>query len=303
MNAGRVRVPWHRVDGVLLLDKPPGLSSNAALQRAKRLYRAEKAGHTGTLDPLASGLLPICFGEATKFAHGLLDASKGYIATLRFGVATTTGDAEGEPVREAPVNFTREDLQRAISRFVGTVSQTPPRYAALKFEGRAYYRYARAGVDIPRAPRTVEIAAIEIVDFSAPTATLRVLCGKGTYIRVLAEDLAEAAGSCAHLAALRRTATGPFRIEGATGLDALETLDEAGRDARLLAVDAPLAGLPRLVLDSAGVRALFLGQRAGAPAGALGRYLGIDPDGRFLGTVDVDDEGVRAVRLVRAAPS
>ena len=147
---------------MLLLDKPAGLSSNAALQRAKRLYAAEKAGHTGTLDPLATGLLPLCFGDATKFAQALLDAPKEYIATVHFGVATTTGDAEGETVRDGDVAFSRADLESALSRFVGPIVQIPPAYAALKFRGRPYYEYARAGVDIPRVPRPIEIAAIEL---------------------------------------------------------------------------------------------------------------------------------------------
>lgn len=299
----RARVPRRRVDGVLLLDKPQGMTSNAALQRAKRLYSAEKAGHTGTLDPLATGLLPICFGEATKFAHALLDARKSYLATVRFGVATATGDAEGAVTAESPVVFTRADLERVIPRFLGAVGQTPPRHAALKFEGRKYYEYARAGVEIPRVPRTVEIDAIEIVDFSPPTATLRVACGGGTYIRVLAEDLAAALGTCAHLAALRRTATGTFDIATAVTIDALEAMEPERRDALLLPVSAPLAEMPSLFVDAAGVRALFQGQRTTAPAGATGRYRGLDTAGRFLGTVDVDEKGMRAVRLVRAAPT
>jgi len=157
---GHARGPRRRVDGVLLLDKPAGLSSNVALQRAKGLFTAEKAGHTGTLDPLATGLLPLCFGEATKFAHTLLEARKEYIATLSFGVATETGDAEGEVLRSCDVSFSRDDIVTVLPRFVGTVAQTPPRFAALKHRGRSYYEYARAGIEIPRAPRDVRIAAI-----------------------------------------------------------------------------------------------------------------------------------------------
>ena len=189
MPAAPARHPRRRVDGVLLLDKPSGLSSNAALQRARRLFRAEKAGHTGTLDPLASGLLPLCFGEATKFAQALLDARKEYVATLRFGVATSTGDAEGETIASGPADVARDALEAALPRFTGRIAQVPPNHSALKHEGRAYYEYARAGVEIPRKPRDVDIVAIEIVGWSPPTATLRVECGKGTYIRMLAEDL------------------------------------------------------------------------------------------------------------------
>ena len=226
--------PRRRVDGVLLLDKPSGISSNAALQRAKRLYRAEKAGHTGTLDPLASGLLPLCFGEATKFAQAMLDARKEYVATVRFGIATSTGDAEGETVAEQPADFTRDDLEAALPRFIGRIMQVPPRHAALKHEGRAYYAYARAGVEIPRAPREVDVGAIEIVGWAPPAATLRIECGKGTYVRTLAEDLGGALGTCAHLAALRRTAAGAFSLAEAVTLGFLETLDEQARDALLL---------------------------------------------------------------------
>jgi tRNA pseudouridine55 synthase len=288
------------VDGVLLLDKPLGLSSNAALQRAKRLYAAEKAGHTGTLDPLATGLLPLCFGEATKFAQALLGADKTYHATVRFGIATTTGDAEGEIVAEGPAAFAREDLERVLPRFTGTVSQMPPRYAALKFEGRNYYEYARAGIEIPRAARNVRVYAIEVLDWSPPLATLRVACGTGTYVRVLAEDLAATLGSCAHLTALRRTATGPFLLAGATTLDALEALDAAGRDALLLPVHAPLEDMPRLVVGPDAALALFQGRAAPAPADAAGRYGCYDTGGRFLGVIAAGGGELRAVRLMRA---
>ena len=241
MAAGgaRARLPRRRVDGVLLLDKPAGLSSNAALQRAKRLYAAEKAGHTGTLDPLATGLLPLCFGEATKFAQALLDAPKEYVATVRFGIATTTGDAEGEIVRTCDVAFSRAELESALPRFVGRIVQMPPAFAALKFQGRNYYEYARAGIEIPRVPRPVEIAAIELIDWSPPAAVLRVACGKGTYIRVLAEDIAGALGSCAHLAALRRTVSGPFALADAVTLEALEAMDEPARDRAAAAARRP----------------------------------------------------------------
>src|SRR4249920_288764 len=190
-----------RVDGVLLLDKPVGLSSNAALQQAKRRFRAEKAGHTGTLDPLASGLLPICFGEATKFAHMLLEGDKTYAATVRLNLTTTTGDAEGDPVDERPVHVSRRDIEGALARFVGPIAQIPPRHAALKYRGRNYYEYAREGIEIPRAARSVDVNAIELVDWAAPDAVLRVACSKGTYVRVLAEDIGRALGSCAHLVA------------------------------------------------------------------------------------------------------
>jgi tRNA pseudouridine55 synthase len=305
------RAPRRRVDGVLLLDKPLGLSSNAALQRAKRLYAAEKAGHTGTLDPLASGLLPLAFGDATKFAQSLLDARKGYRATVRFGAATTTGDAEGGVVREAAVAFGAAQLAAALRRFIGRIRQVPPRYAALKFEGRAYYDYARAGIDIPRPPREVEIEALELVDWAPPDAVIDVRCSKGTYVRVLAEDLGEALGSCAHLASLRRTASGPFTLDRAVTLDTLEGLAPADRDALLLPVDAPLADLPSYAVDATGAAALLQGRpvpvpgcAGGAPgptpdAAAGARVRGYGPSG-FLGLLSVDGQWLRPVRLVRA---
>ena len=299
MTAGAQRAPRRRVDGVLLLDKPPGLSSNAALQRAKWLYAAAKAGHTGTLDPLASGLLPLCFGDATKFAQALLDAPKAYVATLRFGVATTTGDAEGDIVAEMPVTFSREALAAAATRFVGRIAQVPPRHAALKYQGRNYYDYARAGIEIPRPAREVDIAAIEIVDWAPPTAVLRVACGKGTYIRVLAEDLAAAVGSCAHLTALRRTATGPFLLDDAVTLDALAAMAPAARDALLLPVDAPLAGVARIEVDAPSALALAQGRRAAAAGAAAGRCRCYGPGGQFLGLVEVEGGMLRALRLAR----
>jgi tRNA pseudouridine55 synthase len=293
------RAPRRRVDGVLLLDKPAGLSSNAALQRARRAYAAAKAGHTGTLDPLASGLLPLCFGEATKFAQVLLDAPKAYVATLRFGIATTTGDAEGEVVAEMPAAFTREALAAAAARFVGRIAQVPPRYAALKYRGRSYYDYARAGVEIPRPAREVEIAAIEVVDWAAPVAVLRVACGKGTYIRVLAEDIAAELGCCAHLAALRRTATGPFVLADAVTLDALEALAPVARDARLLPVDAPLSGMARVDVDAAAALALIQGKTVAAAGLAAGRYRCYATGARFLGVVEAAGGTLRSVRLAR----
>ena len=297
------RRPRRRVDGVLLLDKPQGRSSNAALQHAKWIFAAEKAGHTGTLDPLASGLLPICFGEATKFAQALLDARKVYVATVRFGIATTTGDAEGEVIAEMPVNCARADFDRTLPRFVGILSQLPPRHSALKFQGRSYYEYARAGVEIPRVARPVTIDEIALIDWTPPTATLRVACGKGTYIRTLAEDIAVAMGTCAHLSALRRTRTGPFKLEHAVTLDALETMAIADRDAVLLPPHAPLADLRKLEVDGQTARALREGRLGPAPAGAAGRYSCFEPGGGFLGIVDVDDAGIRAIRLVRTTPA
>jgi tRNA pseudouridine55 synthase len=294
-----VRPPRRRVDGVLLLDKPRGLSSNAALQRAKRLFAAEKAGHTGTLDPLASGLLPLCFGDATKFAQSLLDAEKAYVATLRFGVATTTGDAEGEVVDVKPVMFSRADLEARLPSFIGRIAQVPPRYAALKYEGRNYYDYARAGIEIPRIAREIEIHSLAIRDWALPDVMLDVACGKGTYIRVLAEDLGRAVGSCAHLAALERTRSGPFALEQAVTLATLEEMDPAGRDALLLPVDAPLAGMSRLDVNATRAQALEYGQEPALSGHLPGYYRCYGAGGRFLGVVEVAAGVLRAVRLAR----
>jgi len=277
------RMPRRAIDGVLLLDKGVGLSSNAALQRARRLYRAEKAGHTGTLDPLASGLLPICFGEATKFAHMLLEGDKTYAATVRLGVTTTTGDAEGDPVDQRPVSVSRADIDAALDRFVGSIAQIPPRHAALKYRGRNYYEYAREGIDIPRVAREVIIHELKLHRWTPPDVELGVRCGKGTYVRVLAEDLGTALGCGAHLAALRRLASGGFDVGEAMSLEALEALDDGARDARLLPVDTLLASLPRLDLEAGDAWCLERGQAiavgdlpdADYRAYAAGRFVGV----------------------------
>jgi tRNA pseudouridine55 synthase len=252
--ADRPRIARRAVHGVLLLDKPLGLSSNDALQKAKRLYRAEKAGHTGTLDPLATGLLPLCFGAATKFSQASLDADKAYRATLWLGRTTTTGDAEGEVLCERAANVSREQVEAACARFVGAITQVPPMHSALKHEGRTLYSLARAGIEVERAPRAVTIHAIEIVDLAQDRLTLDVRCTKGTYIRTLAEDIGEALGCGAHLAALRRTASGGLTLAKAHSLEELAALDEAARDALLLPADAPLADWPEVRLggDDAG---------------------------------------------------
>ena len=277
------RLPRRAIDGVLLLDKGVGLSSNAALQRARRLYRAEKAGHTGTLDPLASGLLPICFGEATKFAHMLLEGDKTYAATVRLGVTTTTGDAEGDPVDQRPVSVSRADIDAALDRFVGSIAQIPPRHAALKYRGRNYYEYAREGIDIPRVAREVIIHELKLHRWTPPDVELGVRCGKGTYVRVLAEDLGTVLGCGAHLAALRRLASGGFDVGEAMSLEALEALDDGARDARLLPVDTLLASLPRLDLEAGDAWCLERGQAiavgdlpdADYRAYAAGRFVGV----------------------------
>ena len=279
MNGARQRIVRRAVHGVLLLDKPVGLSSNDALQQAKRWLRAEKAGHTGTLDPLASGLLPLTFGAATKFSQVSLDADKRYLATLRLGVTTTTGDLEGTPVLERPVDITRADLDAACLRFAGAIDQRPPMHSALKHEGRALYEYARQGIEVDRAVRRVVIHRIDILDWQAASLVIEIVCSKGTYIRTLAESIGEALGCGAHLVALRRTGSGPLAIDDAITLDELAALDEPQRDARLLPPDALLADWTalRLPADEAGRFLTGLRRRVDAPDNDRVRVYGPEP--------------------------
>ncbi len=275
----RVRIVKRAVHGVLLLDKPLGLSSNDALQKAKRFFRAEKAGHTGTLDPLASGLLPLCFGAATKFSQTSLDADKRYTATLTLGQTTTTGDLEGSLVDERPVQLVRAEIDAACLRFTGAIEQRPPMHSALKHEGKALYEYARQGIEVERAARSIVIHCIDILDWQDKTLMLDVLCSKGTYIRTLAEEIGEALGCGAHLAALRRTGSGPLALADAITLDELAALDETARDAKLLPPDVLLADWTamRLAADEAGRFLTGLRRRVDAPDNARIRVYGPEP--------------------------
>ena len=242
------RIKRH-ISGVLLLDKPHGISSNTALQHAKRLYQAAKAGHTGNLDPIATGLLPICFGEATKFSQFLLDANKTYQAVFKLGQTTTTGDSEGEVTSRCPVNASRAQVEQALQQFIGPILQIPPMHSALKFQGKALYSYARAGVEIERAAREVTIYSLTLDAFTVDELTVTVECSKGTYIRVLAEDLGRALGCGAFMQALRRTRTGGFEIDQAVTLEQLDGMTLEDRDARLLPPDSLLGELPKITLD------------------------------------------------------
>ena len=258
MNAPRTRVQRRPLHGVLLLDKPYGLSSNDALQKAKWLLRAEKAGHTGTLDPLATGVLPLCFGAATKFSQLHLDADKSYEAIAVLGVQTTTGDLEGEVVAEKPVNFTPDQLQQVQLKFTGPIDQIPPMYSALKKDGKALYDYARAGIEVEREARHIVIHNLALAEIEPQNNQRRlkitVTCSKGTYIRTLGEDIAVSLGTCAHLSALRRIQTGPFTQAECLSLQDLEALPEAEREMKLLPVDALLDGHTPVTLpaDDAG---------------------------------------------------
>jgi tRNA pseudouridine55 synthase len=265
---GRPRIPRRVLDGVLLLDKPIGLSSNDALMRAKYLLLAKKAGHTGTLDPLASGLLPLCFGEATKFSQDLLDAEKTYEATVRLGVRTTTGDAEGEVIETLPVNCDRVALDAVLPRFRGAIEQIPPMYSALKRDGRPLYEYARAGQTLERAARPVTIHLLEVMQCDLPGEPefkMRVSCSKGTYIRTLAEDIGASLGCGAHLVALRRTGVGVLILDDAVTLDQLDAATPDTRAAWLQPIDILLSTFTALHLDAELTQRFLQGQRLRLP--------------------------------------
>ncbi|VWX63292.1 tRNA pseudouridine synthase B [Burkholderiales bacterium 8X] len=288
MHAPRTRVQRRPVHGVLLLDKPLGLSSNQALQKAKWLLRAEKAGHTGTLDPLASGVLPLCFGAATKFSQLHLDADKIYAAVARLGVKTSTGDAEGDVLAERPVEVSDEDLARVEAAFTGALRQVPPMHSALKKDGKALYEYAREGIEVDRAPRDVTVRALTLTRIDASHIGIRAEVSKGTYIRTLGEDIGEALGCGAHLASLRRTATGGFDLSGCITLLQLEALPEEERLAALLPAESLVAGHARILLDAddAGRFLSGLRRRGDWPDAAAVAVFGREPSA-FLGTAHV----------------
>ena len=298
--------PKRPVNGVLLLDKPQGLSSNTALQKARRLYRAEKAGHTGVLDPLATGLLPVCFGEATKFAQYLLDADKAYTATLKLGEASSTGDAEGEIIATARADISPEEFQTACQALTGAIRQVPPMFSALKHEGRPLYEYARKGIVIERKARDITIYSINVEAFDAPQAVINVRCSKGTYIRTLSEDIAKHINTFAHLTALRRTETAGFTIAQSHSLEALEALSEAARDALLLPCDALVQHLPCITLDGESVKMLKFGQQPEFHTVNLSADTPIrvySENGEFIGLADylADKSRLKAVRLMNTA--
>jgi tRNA pseudouridine55 synthase len=273
---------------VLLLDKPLGLSSNQALQKAKWLLRAEKAGHTGTLDPLATGVLPLCFGAATKFSQLHLDADKTYEATARLGIKTATGDAEGEVIAERPVHVTSEDLARVEAQFTGPIRQVPPMHSALKKDGKALYEYAREGVEVERAPRDVVIHKLELGAIGDDVIRILASVSKGTYIRTLGEDIGEALGCGAHLSSLRRTATGGFVEAQCITLEALEAMDEEERLAQLLPAEALVDGHSRVTLGAEDAARFLSGlrRRGGWADADEVAVFGSDPQA-FLGTAHV----------------
>lgn len=292
MSAQPARRPRRPIDGVLLLDKPYGITSQAAVTRAKSMLGAAKAGHTGTLDPMATGLLPLAFGEATKFAQALLDADKSYLATVRLGITTTTGDLEGEVLTTLPVEVDRERIDAAVGQFRGEIEQMPPMYSALKHAGKPLYEYARAGTEIARTARRITIKALEVEGWAGADLRINVACSKGTYVRVLAEDIGRALGCGATLAALRRTRVGRFSVDDALSLDTLTAMSEAEIVAGLLPVDALLEGVPSLELDADQSQRMRLGQAVvlarGLDAGLVRVY---GPGSSFLGVAEASAEG------------
>lgn len=287
MNQNRPKKVRDLVDGVLLLDKPVGLSSNDALIKAKRFMNAKKAGHTGTLDPFATGLLPLCFGEATKFSQDLLEADKTYETTVHLGVTTNTGDTEGETIDTRPVAVTVEQIEAVLPQFRGPIMQVPPMYSALKRDGKAYYEYAREGITLEREARPVTIHKLEFISFDAPMLKLLVTCSKGTYIRVLGEDIGHALGCGAHLNALRRVQVGALTTEGMVTLDAIAA--HAAPLELLAPVDALLSSFPQLDLTDELARRFLQGQRLalGKEAVAVPPEQGrvrVYHDGKLLGT-------------------
>lgn len=307
------------IDGLLLLDKASGMTSNDALVRARRLFNARKAGHGGTLDPMASGLLPVAFGEATKFAGDALGADKTYLAELTFGVTTDTGDAEGAVLLRRPVTVDAADVRRVAAGFLGEIAQVPPMYSALKRDGRPLYEYARAGITVEREARRVTIHAIEVlecgpvagVDAGEPgalRAVIRVACSKGTYIRTLAEDIGEALGCGAHLSGLRRERVGPAGLSGSFTLEALEAMDMAGRLACLAPLDTLLEALPSVTLDDDFARRFLHGQRlrlapsAEVRAGDGGQRVRVYRQSALLGVGTLDHGLLVPQRLIGASP-
>lgn len=294
------------VSGILLLDKPLGMTSNDALQRAKRLYQARKAGHTGSLDPLASGLLPLCFGEATKLSAYLLDADKRYWVKAKLGVTTTTADAEGEVVRTRPTNGVSAGLLRqVVERFVGEIEQLPPMYSALKYQGQRLYKLAREGVEVPREPRKVTIHSIELGAFNGDELEMQVHCSKGTYVRTLAEDIGEQLGCGAHVSGLCRTGVGPFGAEQMVTMPQVEAAASAGweaLDALLLPLDSAVGHWPEVRLSVDSAYYLKLGQPVLVPKAPTRGWVRLyDPTGGFLGVGEIEEDGKVAPRRLMTA--
>jgi len=304
VNARPPKKPRDLVDGVLLLDKPVGLSSNDALIKAKRVVNAKKAGHTGTLDPFATGLLPLCFGEATKFSQDLLEADKTYLATVHLGITTTTGDTEGEVLETRDVDVTLDAIEAALARFRGPILQVPPMYSALKRDGKALYEYAREGITLEREARPVTIHELDLVAYAAPFLTIRVKCSKGTYVRVLGEDIGAQLGCGAHLSALRRVQVGALTTANMVTLEELQA--HADPLSLLAPVDALLSTFPRVDLTPELEKRFLNGQRLAlgkepvAVPGEQGRVR-VYAGERLLGTAILQEYAILAPERLIAA--
>lgn len=290
MTADSRKPSKRSISGVFLLNKPLGLSSNGVLQKVRWLFRAQKAGHTGALDPLATGLLPICLGEATKFSHYLLDSTKRYQTVVKLGQTTTTGDVEGDIVQTRPVPvLTRDLIETVLAQFRGEIQQIPPMYSALKRDGRPLYELARKGVEIEREARPITIYDLSLIDFDADSLTLDVTCSKGTYIRVLGEDIGEALGCGGHLKALHRTQTGHFDLIPEYTLEYLEQLNESERDVLLLPPYAPVEYLPKVQIPDGRLKFFCNGQESNIDHDAASEALVFDGE-RCLGLAEITDK-------------
>jgi tRNA pseudouridine55 synthase len=288
------------ISGVILLDKPPGLSSNTVLGRVRWLYQADKAGHTGTLDPFATGLLPICLGEASKFARFMLDAEKRYLATLKLGETTPTGDTETAVAERRPVLVNETEIRAVLAKFLGSQTQVPPMHSALKQDGVRLYEIARRGLEVERAPRAVHITRLDFVSLANNELIVDAAVSKGTYVRVLAEDIGAALGCGAHLIALRRTETGGFPLSRALTLDALEAMSIAERDAQLGSPESLCEALPQLAIDAIDTRIFCNGGWVDTAAGIGSEYRVHGADGAFLGIGQTQDvAGRRRLQPVR----
>ena len=301
MARRRRRARGRNISGILLLDKPGGVTSNEALQRVKTLYQARKAGHTGSLDKMATGLLPLCFGEATKFSGYLLDADKSYDVTCRLGRETDTGDADGETVKELPVpDLTTTAIENVLARFRGEIEQVPPMFSALKHRGKRLYELAYRGIEVEREPRAITVYKLELVHFDSPYLQLSVKCSKGTYIRTLAADIGRKLGCCASVHRLRRVAAGPFLEHEMVSMDEIEALSESGygaMDRKILTIDSALRELPRVELTRHLVDYILDGQAVIVPHAPTYGLLRIYTDGNeFLGLGEVLDDGRVAPR-------
>ena len=297
----QVKKAWKQVDGVLLLDKPIGLTSNDALQKVRRLFSAAKGGHTGTLDPMATGLLPLCFGEATKFSADLLNADKTYEAVVKFGITTDSGDAEGKVIATATVNVAENDIFRVLPQFTGAIQQTPPMHSALKRDGRPLYELARQGIVVEREARAVTIYSLEVLAFTGDTLNLRVSCSKGTYIRVLASDIGDALGCGGHLTALRRTEIADLNLTNSVSLAELEAQDESQRLERLQPVDALLLSLPKMMIEGEAAERFSHGNPIERPNELDGK-IRVYADGRLIGVGEPGSDGrLWPKRLVQLA--